>query len=190
MDRRHHPFVPLRIADDLSVLPTEERRVAEQGVDDVGDLPRLREEVALDEQVVLREKRAEAGMAVIPPDHASIGVIAVEHFVDVFPRFVREGQRSRLRDRADRADRAGDHEVAVVVERADEHASLLDGGVLTDVRVDLASNGCEDPNVASLRRGSHLRRLFTGRWCDDPDLGLVAHRHAAGSSGAFDRSQT
>src|SRR5208337_2813641 len=80
---------------EILVSPLEEAAGLLNGIDDVSHLQSLREEMLMDEKVVVRKKDAEAGMRVVPADDVQIGKKPVALAGDLFPGIVGVGKARR-----------------------------------------------------------------------------------------------
>ena len=83
------------VAADLrhaAVTPLKETTRLVDRVDHISHLERLREEMLVNEQVMVRQENPEAGMGVIPPHDVEIGKLLVALARDFFPRIVGVGE--------------------------------------------------------------------------------------------------
>jgi hypothetical protein len=120
-------------APHLVVAPPEHAVLLALRVVDQRHLVRQVEEAVVDELIAIRQEHAEAGVRVVPADHALALVAGVHLLVDVLPGRVGERQLGAFLVGVERVDRGLDVEVrpAVVVQHlADQDPADLARGVL------------------------------------------------------------
>jgi hypothetical protein len=83
-----------RLLDYLAGAPDEQALRPGMGVDNNCHLLGSREEVSVDEEIVLGEEDAEARMAVVPAEDFLAGVVAIKDIVDLGPCVVGERDAS------------------------------------------------------------------------------------------------
>ena len=120
---------------DFAADPAEAAFFVGVRIVDPGDLLRAGKKVFVDEQVMLRQKYAEAGMRVVPADDLGVRILAVFDLVNVLPGVLGKGDVGPTLGGV-HAGNTGFHQSAFVAGLADQHAANLgfhgSPGVLAD----------------------------------------------------------